>query len=50
MNTKEIIAMIQDYRQTYAEDLESMGYNDPTLYDYAEGILDACDFILSKIQ
>ena len=50
MTKEEIIALIQDYKQPFVEDLDSMGYNDPTLYDYAEGIIDACDFILSKIQ
>jgi hypothetical protein len=50
MTKEEIIALIQDYKQPFVEDLDSMGYKDPTLYDYAEGIIDACDFILSKIQ
>jgi hypothetical protein len=50
MNNEQLIELIQEYRQAYVDDVEAMAYDDPTLYDYAEGILDACDFVLSKLQ
>ena len=50
MNTEQLITLIQEYKKPYAENLEAMNYEDPTLYDYAQGIVDTCDFIVSKLQ
>lgn len=50
MDTKQLITLIEEYKKPYAENLEAMNYEDPTLYDYAQGIVDTCDFVLSKLQ
>jgi hypothetical protein len=50
MDKQELIDIITKYKENHLKDLDSGKFADPSFCDYAEGTIDTCDFILSKLQ